>query len=49
VINKVQKIVRGMRWESKMVDHEDGPFAPEKILVIVKEYWVGSSKNNTSN
>nr|KYP35726.1 hypothetical protein KK1_043223 [Cajanus cajan] len=49
VLNKVKKIVGGMRWDAKMVDHEDGPLVPEKILVAVKEYWVGSSKNNTSN
>jgi hypothetical protein len=25
------------------VDHEDGPLVPEKILVAVKQYWVGNS------
>lgn len=49
VLNKVNKIVGGMRWEAKMMDHEDGPLVPEKILVIVKEYWVATSKNNTSS
>lgn len=49
VLNKVKKIVGGMRWEAKMMDHEDGPLVPEKILVIMKEYWVGSSKNNISS
>lgn len=46
VINKVMKIGRGMRWDIKMVDHEDGPFVPKKILVAVKQYWVAS--NSTS-
>lgn len=49
VLNKVKKIVRGMRWEAKLVDHEDGPLVPEKILVALKVYWVGTSKNKTSN
>lgn len=40
VLIKVKKIVGGMRWDTKMVDHEDGPLVPEKILVAVKKYWV---------
>ncbi|KAI9088908.1 hypothetical protein K1719_029187 [Acacia pycnantha] len=43
VVNKVRKIVRGMRWEAKMLDHEDGPIVPYKILIAVKQYWVGNS------
>lgn len=50
-LNKVRKIISGMRWESKLVDHESGPFVEEKILVAVKTYWVdevdGTSKNVT--
>ncbi|KAM7530944.1 hypothetical protein LguiB_034354 [Lonicera macranthoides] len=49
VINKVNKIALGMRWETKMTDHEDGPLVPEKILVVVKQYWVGSKGNSTSS
>ncbi|KAK7263339.1 hypothetical protein RJT34_30927 [Clitoria ternatea] len=49
VLNKVNKIVRGMRWDAKMVDHEDGPLVPEKILVAMKQYWVGTTKSNSSN
>ncbi|KAH7659179.1 putative S-adenosyl-L-methionine-dependent methyltransferase protein [Dioscorea alata] len=40
VVNKVKKIVSGMRWDARMLDHEDGPLVPEKILIIVKRYWV---------
>ncbi|KAA8542419.1 hypothetical protein F0562_023445 [Nyssa sinensis] len=40
VLIKVKRIVAGMRWNTKMVDHEDGPLVPEKILVAVKQYWV---------
>lgn len=51
VLNKARKIMTGMRWESKLVDHENGPFVEEKILVAVKKYWVDEggkvSKNET--
>ncbi|XP_027917653.1 probable methyltransferase PMT14 [Vigna unguiculata] len=49
VLNKVKKIVGGMRWDAKMVDHEDGPLVPEKILVAVKQYWVATTKKTSSN
>lgn len=45
---KVKKIVTGMRWETRMVDHEDGPLVSEKILVAVKQYWTVDGGNNTS-
>lgn len=41
VLVKIQAIANGMRWESKIMDHESGPFNPEKILVAVKSYWTG--------
>lgn len=40
VLIEVKRIVQGMRWNTKMVDHEDGPLVPEKILFAVKQYWV---------
>lgn len=43
VLVKVKKIIGGMRWDSKMMDHEDGPLIPEKILIAVKQYWVGNA------
>lgn len=49
VMNKVKKIAGGMRWDTKMMDHEDGPLVPEKILVVVKQYWVGGTGNSTSS
>ncbi|KAK8481193.1 hypothetical protein V6N11_030612 [Hibiscus sabdariffa] len=36
---KIKSITDGMRWKSQIVDHESGPFNPEKILVAVKTYW----------
>ncbi|KAF5184257.1 S-adenosyl-l-methionine-dependent methyltransferases superfamily protein [Thalictrum thalictroides] len=49
VLNKVRKVVKGMRWDTRMLDHEDGPLVPEKILVAVKQYWVGGASNSTSS
>ncbi|KAF2298825.1 hypothetical protein GH714_028195 [Hevea brasiliensis] len=48
VLIKVRKIVGGMRWDTKMVDHEDGPLVPEKILVAVKQYWVAGGNSTSS-
>ncbi|KAL2542985.1 putative methyltransferase PMT2 [Abeliophyllum distichum] len=43
VLIKVKKMIGGMRWDAKLMDHEDGPLVPEKIPVAVKQYWVGNS------
>lgn len=48
VLIKVRKMIGGMRWSSKLADHEDGPLVPEKILVAVKQYWVAGGKNKTA-
>ncbi|XP_027354046.1 probable methyltransferase PMT2 [Abrus precatorius] len=47
VLMQVKRIVRGMRWNTKMVDHEDGPLVSEKVLFAVKKYWVAGD-NTTS-
>ncbi|KAL6986556.1 hypothetical protein U1Q18_019913 [Sarracenia purpurea var. burkii] len=44
VLVKVKSITDGMRWKSHFMDHESGPFNPEKILVAVKTYWTGHPK-----
>ncbi|KAF9591074.1 hypothetical protein IFM89_001284 [Coptis chinensis] len=49
VLIKVMKIVGGMRWNTKMIDHEDGPVVPEKVMVAVKQYWVIGENNSTSS
>ncbi|PIA57457.1 hypothetical protein AQUCO_00600291v1 [Aquilegia coerulea] len=48
VLIKVKKFVTGMRWNTKMIDHEDGPLVTEKVLVAVKQYWVVDENNSTS-
>uniref|UniRef100_A0A0D3F8T7 Methyltransferase n=1 Tax=Oryza barthii TaxID=65489 RepID=A0A0D3F8T7_9ORYZ len=35
---KVKSAADGMRWDSQIVDHEDGPLVREKILLVVKTY-----------
>lgn len=48
VLIKVKKIAERMRWDTKMVDHDDGPLVPEKILVAVKQYWtIGGNSTST--
>ncbi|XP_071722354.1 probable methyltransferase PMT14 [Rutidosis leptorrhynchoides] len=49
VMNKVKMITKGMRWDTKMMDHEDGPFVPKKILVATKQYWTGNGKEEKSS
>ncbi|KAG6753981.1 hypothetical protein POTOM_041989 [Populus tomentosa] len=49
VLIKVRRIVGGMRWNAKMVDHEDGPLLSEKVLFTVKQYWVAGENNSTSS
>ncbi|KAJ9554360.1 hypothetical protein OSB04_018405 [Centaurea solstitialis] len=49
VLMKVKNIIGAMRWDAKLIDHEDGPLVPEKILVAVKQYWVVGSNNSTSS
>ncbi|ESW10183.1 hypothetical protein PHAVU_009G187900 [Phaseolus vulgaris] len=48
VLLKVKKIVKGMRWNTKMVDHEDGPMVSEKMLFAVKQYWVAGDNTTSS-
>jgi len=47
VLIQVKKLIGGIRWNMKLVDHEDGPLVPEKVLIAVKQYWV-TDGNSTS-
>lgn len=49
VLTKVNRLAKGMRWKTKMVDHEDGPLIPEKVLFAVKRYWVAGGDNSTES
>ncbi|KAK4257189.1 hypothetical protein QN277_006810 [Acacia crassicarpa] len=40
VLIQVRKLVKGMRWSTQMVDHEDGAHVSEKVLYAMKQYWV---------
>ncbi|GAA0164601.1 methyltransferase [Lithospermum erythrorhizon] len=35
----VKSIVDRLQWESRLVDHENGPHVREKILIATKQYW----------
>ncbi|XP_010481446.1 PREDICTED: probable methyltransferase PMT14 [Camelina sativa] len=48
VLNDVRRITKGMRYDTKLMDHEDGPLVPEKILVVVKQYWVAGGRRNST-
>ncbi|CAN4100420.1 unnamed protein product [Withania somnifera] len=47
VLAQVKRIANSMRWNTKLVDHEDGPLIPEKVLFAVKRYWVAGDNNST--
>ncbi|CAI8596356.1 unnamed protein product [Vicia faba] len=48
VLKQVKRIAKGMRWNTKMVDHEDGPLISEKVLYAVKRYWVAGDNTTSS-
>lgn len=48
MLMQVKRTVKGMRWNTKMVDHEDGPLVSEKVLFAVKQYWVAGDNSTSS-
>ncbi|XAR50060.1 hypothetical protein NMG60_11004285 [Bertholletia excelsa] len=48
VLVKVRRLASGMRWNTKMVDHEDGPLISQKVLFAVKQYWVAGDNSTSS-
>ncbi|GAB4826385.1 hypothetical protein Ancab_009250 [Ancistrocladus abbreviatus] len=46
VLVKVKRITDALKWDSQIVDHEDGPLEREKLLFAVKLYWTAPSANN---
>jgi len=47
VLVKVMSITKGMRWDSQIVDHEEGPHQREKILLAVKRYWTAPQQSSS--
>lgn len=39
ILVDVKSVVDRLQWQSRMVDHEDGPHVREKLLIAVKQYW----------
>lgn len=44
ILTKVNRLALGMKWNTRLVDHEDGPMVREKVLYAVKQYWVGGNQ-----
>jgi hypothetical protein len=42
---KIKSVADGMRWDSQIVDHEDGPLVREKVLLVVKTYWTAKDQD----
>ncbi|KAF6154446.1 hypothetical protein GIB67_028338 [Kingdonia uniflora] len=39
ILQRIKSITDGFLWDSRIVDHEDGPLNREKLLFAVKSYW----------
>jgi uncharacterized protein YbcV (DUF1398 family) len=48
LLTKIKSVTDAMKWKSNIMDHESGPFNPEKILVAEKTYWTGGAKDNSN-
>ncbi|KAK0595185.1 hypothetical protein LWI29_004322 [Acer saccharum] len=49
VVVKMKKITDAMNWDSRIVDHEDGPHVREKLLFAVKLYWTAPASSDNSS
>ncbi|KAL5811146.1 hypothetical protein ACOSQ4_027714 [Xanthoceras sorbifolium] len=47
VVVKMKKITDAMNWDSRIVDHEDGPHEREKLLFAVKLYWTAPASSSS--
>ncbi|XP_058104804.1 probable methyltransferase PMT16 [Magnolia sinica] len=45
VLVKIKSLTDGMKWDTQIVDHEDGPLEREKLLLAVKLYWTAPGKD----
>ncbi|KAL9263285.1 putative methyltransferase PMT15 [Drosera capensis] len=48
VLVKVKNNIDGLRWDSRLFDHEKGPLHREKLLVAVKQYWTAPAPAQAS-
>ncbi|KAJ6676157.1 SAM-DEPENDENT METHYLTRANSFERASE [Salix viminalis] len=48
VVVKIKKITDRLNWDSRIVDHEDGPHQREKLLFAVKSYWTAPADQKES-
>ncbi|KAL0002557.1 hypothetical protein SO802_016338 [Lithocarpus litseifolius] len=46
---KIKSILDAMQWDSRIVDHEQGPLQREKILLAVKQYWTAPAPQEGKN
>ncbi|KAK6918430.1 putative S-adenosyl-L-methionine-dependent methyltransferase [Dillenia turbinata] len=49
VLVKIKDIIDEFDWDSRIVDHEDGPLEREKLLVAVKLYWTAPAPDSKQN
>lgn len=48
MILKIKRVTDGLNWESRIIDHEDGPLHREKLLFAVKLYWAAPAPANST-
>ncbi|KAL4562721.1 hypothetical protein LXL04_026751 [Taraxacum kok-saghyz] len=41
-----EAIAEELLWETRLVDHEDGPLVREKLLIATKKYWTAPAPNH---
>ena len=49
IVNQIRRLANSMRWNTRLLDHEDGPLVPEKVLIAVKKYWVSNETTVSPN
>lgn len=46
VLVKIKNAIDGMQYDSRIMDHENGPLEREKILLAVKQYWTSPAPDS---
>ncbi|KAJ4759455.1 S-adenosyl-L-methionine-dependent methyltransferases superfamily protein [Rhynchospora pubera] len=47
ILVKTKGIADRMKWQSQIVDHENGLHVREKLLLVVKSYWTAEDQNQS--